>query len=422
MRFMRFFVICIFLFNLVFMNACSNKNTKESNGKTVVKLAVWDYNLAQEYKEAIKEFESQNKDISIKVTDISSKEYTDKVTIMLAGGEDTDVIAIKDMPSYSGFVSKKQIMSLDDKISKDKIDIEPYKGILEDIKLDEKLYQLPYRSDIWILYYNKEIFDNAKESYPTNNLTFNKFQQISKNITSGKGNDKIYGTYIHTWKSCIMNWAVANGNETLIDGQYDFLKPAYDIFLKIQNEDKSALDYATAKTQNSNYLGQFESGKVGMLLMGSWFIGQLISDKKDGKHTIDWGIAKAPHFDNGEEGMTFGNITGLAINEKSSRKDEAWEFVKFMGTESGAECFAKRGVFPAYRTDNIMKTYLSVDGFPKDNEGALDTKSVKLEFPPSKNGAEIDKILQEEHELIMIGENKVDKGIDEMEKRVKEVD
>jgi multiple sugar transport system substrate-binding protein len=36
-----------------------------------------------------------------------------------------------------------------------------------------------------------------------------------------------------------------------------------------------------------------------------------------------------------------------------------------------------------------------------------------------KNSSAIDKILNEEHDLIMIGEKSVDKGIKEMDQRVK---
>jgi multiple sugar transport system substrate-binding protein len=424
MRFLRLSIAFVLLVNIFLLSSCGSEEevSKTEDGKKLIEFAVWDYSLAPEYKEAISAFEEKNPDITIEVKDISADEYSDKVSIMLAGGEETDVIAIKDMPSYSGFISKNQIIELDSKISEAGIELENYQGILDDIKLDGKLYQLPYRSDVWLLYYNKGLFDDANEPYPTNDMTFEEYSDIAKRITSGEGNDKIYGTYVHSWKSCVMNWAVANGKGTLIDGDYEFLKPAYEVFHKMQNEDKSTMDFATAKTQNAHYSGQFESGKIGMILMGSWFIGQLITDGEDNKHDLDWGIAKAPHFDDGEEGMTFGNVTGLSINSKSKNQDEAWEFVKFMGTEEGAKYFANRGVLPAYRTDSVMESYLNVEGFPEDNEGALDTSSVKIEFPPSENSAAIDKALQEEHELIMIGENSIDKGIKEMKSRVKEIE
>jgi multiple sugar transport system substrate-binding protein len=40
-------------------------------------------------------------------------------------------------------------------------------------------------------------------------------------------------------------------------------------------------------------------------------------------------------------------------------------------------------------------------------------------MPQAKNSTQIDKILQEEHDLIMIGDKTVSQGIKEMESRVK---
>lgn len=43
------------------------------------------------------------------------------------------------------------------------------------------------------------------------------------------------------------------------------------------------------------------------------------------------------------------------------------------------------------------------------------TDTINLEFPSDKNGAAIDKVLQEEHDLIMVGDEKPKDGIANME-------
>jgi multiple sugar transport system substrate-binding protein len=389
--------------------------------KTTIKYAVWDYSLAPEYKLTIEAFQKANPDIAVEPLEMASKDYTDKLTIMLAGGDTTDVLAMKDVPTYSGYIIRKQIQPIDELITRDKLDLGPYAGILNDVKLGGKLYQLPYRSDFWVLYYNKGIFDNDKVAYPTNDMTWQQFRDMAKKLTTGTGNDKIYGTYIHNWKSNVINWAVADKKGTLIDGNYNFLKEAYDVFLPMQNEDHSFMDFGTAKTSSAHYKGQFESGRAAMIVMGTWFIGTLITDKSSGAMDVNWGIAKAPHFPGSSAGMTFGNVTGNAINALSKNKEAAWKFIKFIGMEDGAKIFAGRGVMPAYRTAAVLKIYQSVPGFPEDGSEALKTASVALEFPPQQYAAAIDKALQEEHELIMIGKNTADQGIAEMNRRVKDI-
>lgn len=386
-----------------------------------LRFVVWDYDMSPEYEEAIKVFEEKNPNINIEVVDVASKDYGDKLTIMLSAGENFDVFVIKDMPGYSAFTARNYLEPLNSYMEKDGFDPSIYSGLMDEIKIDGKYYGIPFRSDAWILYYNKEIFDKAGVDYPTNDMTWEEFRKKAKQITSGSGNNKIYGAYIHTWKSLAMNLAVQTGKHTLADGEYDFLAPAYELYLKMQYEDKSVMTYGETVTSSAHYRTQFEAGKTGMIYMGTWNIGAMISDAKKGKHDVDWGIVKSPHWPGQEPGTTIANVTPLAINASSEKKDAAWKFIKFVGGEEGAKIFAKHGVLPALKNEAVLNVYTNADGFPDNAKAALETAKTYLEFPPDPNAQAIDKILQEEHELIMIKEKSIEEGIAAMERRVEEV-
>ena len=386
-----------------------------------IKFSVWDYSMSPEYKAAIDAFQKANPDIKVDVIEIAAKDYPDKMTVMLAAGEDVDVFAVKDFASYSNYLSRNYLYPLDSFIKKAKVDLKPYGGALNYVKSSGKLMVFPYRSDIYVLYYNKDIFDKAKVAYPTNDMTWAQFRETAKKLTSGEGNDKIWGAYFHSWRSQIQCPILLTTKTTLIDGKYTFLKPAYQLALAMQNEDKSIMSYAEMKTSNANYRGLFESGKVGMSYMGTWFLGSLISDKKAGKHNVNWGIVKAPHWPANKAGSTITGITTMAINAKSSKKDAAWKFINFMGGEQGAKIFAGYGVFPALRTSEVLDVYTSADGFPAGGKDALVTDKTTVEIPPSPYANAIDKTLSEEHELIMTGQKTLDQGLKDMAKRGKEV-
>ena len=70
-----------------------------------------------------------------------------------------------------------------------------------------------------------------------------------------------------------------DGEHTILDGNYDYLKPYYDIILDEQ-ENGVCQDYATLKTSNLHYSGAFSQGNVGMMNMGTWFISTLIDKAK----------------------------------------------------------------------------------------------------------------------------------------------
>ncbi|MDF2595488.1 MAG: sugar transporter substrate-binding protein [Clostridia bacterium] len=392
-----------------------------AEGDQVLKFAVWDYGTTDYWAKIIEAFEAANPGVKVQPIDIPSADYTAKTPIMLASGDDTDIFTVKDMPTYSGMIAKNQIISLDDYVAKDGIDMAPYAGVDESIRVDGKLYALPFRSDYWLLYYNKDMFDEAGIAYPTGELTWDAYRDLAKKLTKGEGGSKVYGAFAHTWLSAVLSWAYTDGAHSLIDGEYEFLKPAYELALGMQNEDKSIMEFGSLKTANIHYSGPFYKKQVAMIPMGTWFINSIINTKNKGETDVNWGFTQVPHMEGQAVGETIGNVTPLAINKNSKNAELAWEFIKFVGTEPGAKVLADLGTLPAYKTPEILSAFSSIEGFPEECKGALDVKKVTLEMPPHPELAAVEKILKEEHELIMLGATSIDEGIANMDKRVQEL-
>jgi multiple sugar transport system substrate-binding protein len=111
----------------------------------------------------------------------------------------------------------------------------------------------------------------------------------------------------------------------------------------------------------------------------------------------------------------------MSINSLSKNKEAAWDFIEYLCTEPGATKLASLGTLPAYKTPSILDLLSQVEGFPKECKDNLDVRSVQLEIPPHDQSAAIDKILNEEHELIMLGAISIDEGIQNMNERVQEI-
>ena len=394
----------------------------DSSGKTTLKMAVWDKDKTAYLQPMLDAYKAKNPNVDIEVVDISAAEYQDKLSVMLSGGsDDIDLISVKDSPGYSAMVNKNQLEPLDSFISKDGVKLDAYSGTVEQYKVNDKLYALPFRSDFWVLYYNKDIFDKAGIAYPTNDMTWTQYEELARKLTSGEGADRVYGTHDHTWRSTVQLPAILDGKNTIIAKDYSFLKPYYEMALGMQ-KDKIMMDYGTLKTGSINYQGVFENNQIAMLPMGSWFMGTLMADKAKGTANMNWGIVKYPHADGIKPGTTLGTITSLAINSKSSKKDAAWDFLKFFTGEEGAATIAKTGTLPAIKSSDVINTITSQKGFPTDEESkkALETEKTYLEMPVNPKSAAIEVILNEEHDLIMTGSISVDDGLKEMGKRVSE--
>jgi len=393
-----------------------------ADAKVKLKMVVWDLTQTTYMQPIVDAYTAKHPNVSFEFINIPANDYIQKVAVMLAGGDDSDIISVKDIPEYAGMVAKNQLEPLTSYVAKDKVDLAQYSGVADQIAVDKQLYALPFRSDVWVMYYNKDAFDKAKVPYPTNDMTWDAYAALARKVASGAGVDRVYGSHYHLWRSTKELPAVQDGKHSIITTDYSYMKPYYDLVLGLQ-KDKTVMDFASLKVGNIHYSGLFYNGQIAMLPMGSWFIGTLISKTKDGTNTQkNWGIVKYPHPAGVPAGTTAGTITSVAINAKSANKAAAWDFVKFFSGSEGAAILAKLGTLPAIRNQAVLDTIKKIEGFPQDkNSGeALATKTVRLEMPMHPKAAIIEKILNEEDELIMTESKTVDQGLADMSRRVKE--
>lgn len=407
----------------VFANGGSESTS--ADGTTTLTWAVWDYATTPYYDALINAYEAANPDVNVEVIDLGSADYQTALQIQLSGGgSDFDVVAVKDIPGYNNLVKAGLLTDLAPLAERDGIDTSMYGGIVEQVTVGDCFYELPFRSDFWVIFYNKDLFDAAGVPYPTNDMTFEEYDAIARQMTSGSGASKVYGAHYHTWRSAIQLFGILDGQHQITDGgDYSYLKPYYEMALS-QQRDGIVQDYATLKTSNIHYTGVFYNESVAMMNMGSWFIASLIAANESGQSdATNWGIVKYPHAEGVEPGTTLGTITALAIPASTPQQEAAWDFVKFVTGVEGAEVLAGTGNFPAVTNDDINNIIASTPGFPQDeaSKEALNVAQLYLEMPLHDKSAEIEVVLNEYHDQIMTENMSVDEGLAEMGRRVDEV-
>ena len=323
-----------------------------------LKLATWDNTSNNVVTDAVAAFEAANPNIKVEIIDIPSADYTTKLSVMLNGGSDVDAFYIKDGDTAKSLVEKGQLADMSSYIAADGVNLADYNGLAENFSFDGKQYALPARTDFYVMYYNKDLFDAANVAYPTNDWTWTDFEETAKKLTSGEGANKIYGAAFHTWQACIQNWGVQDGKHQKV---------------------------------------------------------------KDGESNVNWGIATLPHAEGVEAGYTVGSMTPLAINAASDKQDAAWELVKFITGEEGAASYAKNGAIPGRSNAEAIAEIAEMEGMPADAAEALTVKNISLDRPITDKVGEVNQMLGEEHSLIMLGELSVDEGLAEMAERAAEI-
>ena len=410
--------ICLLGIAIAGLTACGKKEEESKTKENEISVAAWAYDANPEFKAMIEAFEKAE-NAKVKVVDIAADQYEDKITTMLSAGDTTDVLAIKNVSSYVNYASKGQLLDLSE--SGKKIDTdENYKDTLEGYKLENKYYGLPFRKDIYVLFYNKKLFDEQKLEYPKN-LTWDDYEKLAAQLTTKKDGQNVYGTYHHIWYAIMMFTAANQTGNTLTNGDYSFTEDYFNRWLEMQDKGY-ALDYSSIKTTNITYASQFETEKTAMMPMGSFYLGKLLKAAKEGKTEVEWGITTMPQKDPAKV-KTHGGSSGFSVNKASKNKKLAKKFVEFCSGEEGAKAVASIGMTPAYQSEEVMKVLFDLEGMPQDEEckKALQPEFKVWEMLPNKNVAEIDEIIQEEYDLIMVGDSSVKEGLKEMGSRVKEI-
>jgi multiple sugar transport system substrate-binding protein len=397
--------------------ACGGSSqSAESGGTTTLSVTVWNLAKTPEFTALFQAFEKANPGVTVKPVDILADDYPEKVTTLLAGGDKTDVITIKNVTDYSRYSSRKQLLDITDLVKP--TDTSKLAG-LDAFNVQNTYYALPYRQDFWLLYYNKGLFEKAGIKL-TDTMTWDDYAKYAQQLTQGEDGKKVYGTYHHTWRSVIQAISAAQTGGDQLGGDYTFFTDQYTMALGLQKSG-AAMDYGTATAQQADYRNAFGTGATAMMPMGTWYISGILEAKKKGESQVDWALAPMPQRAGSSEVVTFGSPTAFAVNKRSDSADLAKKFVQFAAGKAGAEAIAQVGVVPALQDTAITEAYFKLEGMPSDelSKKAFAPDKVVLEMPVSDKSSDVDTILNEEHQLIMVGEKSVSDGTRSMNERVK---
>lgn len=326
---------------------------------------------------------------------------------------------VKEADKTKTFYDRGQLADLTPYIEAAGIDMSTYNGTDANFIFDGKTYGMPVRTDQYVLFYNKDIFDAAGLPYPDNDMTWTEFEQLAAQLTSGEGANKVYGAHFHSWNACVQNWGVQDGEHTIMSGEYSFFKPYYEMVLRMQ-EAGSCMDYGTIQGSGIGYTDVFARGQVAMLPMGSWLIQTMIQRCSTGESTVNWGVAVIPHAEDVPNGYTVGATTPICINNASKNKDAAWKFVEFLTGPEGAQILAECGQVPAL-SGNYLDVFAAVEGMPEGVVDGLYATHISPDRPAMDKVTEIDQMLLAEHQLILLGEETVDEGIANMNRNYAEI-
>jgi multiple sugar transport system substrate-binding protein len=272
----------------------------------------------------------------------------DKINQALRAGGDKapDVISSFTTNNVGKFCSSGALVDLNPFFKKSDIDPEQTfpKAMNEYTQFDGNRCTAPLLGDAYGLYYNKTAFAQAGIKAPPR--TWSEFEADAKKLTipDGGGYRQLgFMPDYHGWESTTEHY-FGQFSPTYFDanGRSNIAKdPAFEKGFTLQKKLVDELGGFTRLEKYRATLGDewgpkhpFHTGQVAMQLDGEWRLGMA----EDTKPRFDIGVAPLPVPDDQVsqygKGYITGTITGIAAT--SHRQNAAWEFVKYITTDTDA--------------------------------------------------------------------------------------
>lgn len=360
-----------------------NGMQQELNRENVV-LNYYTWSTEMDYiPELITAFEGSHKNykINFHTFNAANEEYYKIIQVMLQSGADIDVYGVNSSSFYSQFYSQGFLEPLSSYMKKNNYDLRPYGTISSQINVDGEYYALPHRKTSWVLYYNKDIFDQAAKPYPVQ-LSWQGFVDLAYDLTYKRDDGVMqWGTsgYFISANNDSHFYAAQMG-ESLIDDELPHYKNGLEILNQIYHTKQSSLSFAETQKNGSDIAREsFQNGEIAMMVGGDWSISTMLNAKAANKMKVNFNITYFPIPDGVKKGTTIGTATNTGICSYSRKKDAAFVFLAYLCGKEGASIISQKGILPAYQSTDITQTYIQVA--PEINLGVIFKSMIKEEMP-----------------------------------------
>ena len=387
-------VVTLLVAGLAACGAVPDEAERGGTDGVTISLAGWTFATRPEFKVLAKAYEKTHPLVHIELKEYSADDYDKQLIADLSASKSPDVFPIKNLRMYYTYADSGKLAKLDD-IAADFVGSKAMRGV-SSYRIDDSVYALPYRQDVWLLFYNKTMLNKAGIGVPDGSWTWKDYESAAKRLKEalpGAGYKDAYPTYHHTaWQSVPQGFALAQqdqgeSNDVFFGGDYGYLRPVYRMMLRMQDAGLT-LPYNTVSSSKTTYQSQFGMQKAVLLPMATWYMGPLADQQASGDaQQFEWGITVLPQRTRADtkRPKSFGDPTGFAVSGAigGAKLKAAKDFVKWACGEEGAKILAGTGTLPAYLSDEVVDRFFSKKGMPEDetSRSAITNSTIISENP-----------------------------------------
>ncbi|MFD1501532.1 ABC transporter substrate-binding protein, partial [Streptosporangium lutulentum] len=333
---------------LLVVSACSGDGESDAAGgrdRITLSYAIWDNSQRPVMDELGREFTRTHPDVTIDVQLAPWTDYWTRLRAAAGGGAAPDVFWMNG-PNFRLYASNGMLRSLEKEIARDGVDLSVYPRPLVDLyTLNGERFGLPKDMDTIGVWYNKALFDAKDVAHPADDWTWADFQSAAARLTDPAAG--VYGTaaMLGSFQECQYNTiAQAGGHVISPDGRrsgYDDprtiagLRFWTDLIRAGRSPDLMSMTDTVP-------LQLFEVGKIAMYWGGSWNVAEFSANAYT-RGRVD--VAPLPR---GERRATVIHGVANVVSATTGHPEEAWQFVRFLGSRQAADILGRKGPMPAH--------------------------------------------------------------------------
>ncbi len=368
--------IAVFLFLLVLNTACKSPSGNVSQMMQAVTLNWWGvYHNQSDVSDIIAAYKARHPNVSINYRKLRYEEFENELLHALAEDRGPDILSLhhtwlkkyqsklSPMPAETKMVYMVQTGSLKPEIipelrTKKSLSLQGLRDqfvdvVYSDVVLDGQIYALPLSVDTLALYYNRDLYNQAKIiDIP---LYWNRyFQETVKALTRLDARYNILQSGIALGGAKNIERAfdilsvlmMQNGSEMMTANRVTFHQVPVNMSNKNYNPGLEALrfyiDFSSSNKEVyswneelPNSIEMFAQGKLAMVFGYAYHLPTI----KSLSPKLNFGISPLPQIENSPREINYANYWLEAVASKSKHKNEAWDFIQFATSASQVKTY-----------------------------------------------------------------------------------
>jgi multiple sugar transport system substrate-binding protein len=367
------------------------------------------------YEQLVAAFEQRHPEIKVNLIHIPGQsDYRQRLGADFAAGTPADVILLN-YRRYASFAAKGVLEPLGPYLAQSsliKLD-DFYPEAITPFYWNEVLMCIPQNLSSLVVYYNKDLFDQAGLVYPDADWTWDDFLAAAQALTRDTDSDGVIdqyglGTEVSIFRLAPFIWQ--NGGELLDNPaapsrlalDTPAAREAVEWFVDLQVAHHVVPDAVQEQAESSE--SRFQNGRLGMFLNSRRGVPTYRQIT-----TFDWDVAPLPQ---GKQKAGILHADAYCMPAASQNKAAIWAFIEFANSPEGQTIVARSGrTVPSLKSIAESPAFLDPQAKPHNSRVFLEGIPVIRAVPIMETWVDIEDLAGEELERAFYGRAAVDEVI-----------